>query len=103
VQRRDTYEGLAGGGSRAFELTLAAVVLGGLGWALDSWLGTMPVFTIILFVLAVAGMSISLWYDYDTRMRAMESGAPWAGGGRAGDPATPPEVADGLAEEAAAT
>ncbi|HEX3665052.1 MAG TPA: AtpZ/AtpI family protein [Rhizomicrobium sp.] len=39
------------------ELVVAPVVCGGLGWLLDRWLHTTPIFLLILFILgAVAGI-----------------------------------------------
>jgi ATP synthase protein I len=39
------------------ELVVALAVGGGIGWVLDHWLGTMPLFLLVFFVLgAVAGL-----------------------------------------------
>lgn len=38
----------------ASELVVAAVVGGGLGWVLDYWLGTGPLFLLLLFAFGVA-------------------------------------------------
>jgi ATP synthase protein I len=39
------------------ELVVALAVGGGIGWLLDHWLGTMPLFLLVFFVLgAVAGL-----------------------------------------------
>jgi|HubBroStandDraft_4_1064222.scaffolds.fasta_scaffold509812_2 ATP synthase protein I len=41
----------------ATEFVVAVAFGGGLGWALDRWLGTRPIFLLVLFVLgAAAGM-----------------------------------------------
>lgn len=36
------------------ELVVAPAVCGGLGWLLDRWLHTTPIFLVILFILGVA-------------------------------------------------
>jgi ATP synthase protein I len=38
----------------AVELVAGLVVGGGIGWLLDTWLGTMPVFLLIFFALGAA-------------------------------------------------
>lgn len=100
MERRDRYEGLGDGLSRAFELTIASVVLGGIGLAVDRWLGTVPLFTIAFTVLALVGVGISLWYSYDARMRTEESQRVWArplatGRRPVGGEGVPPNVVGG--------
>jgi F0F1-type ATP synthase assembly protein I len=45
----------------------------GVGYMLDRWLGTKPVFTIVLVVLALIGEFVRFWYDYDARMKVLEA------------------------------
>ena len=71
--RGEVSKGFDDGFSKAFELALTPAVLGVGGWALDSWVGTTPLFTLVLALLGVIGTSLSLWYRYDAAMRAQEA------------------------------
>ena len=78
-ERRETYNGFGEALARAFELAVTPVLMGGGGWLLDRWLGTSPVFTIVLFVLAVVGLGASSYYRYTADMKAHEARMPWGG------------------------
>ena len=39
---------------------------------LDRWLGTKPIFTIVLTVLALVGHFARFWYAYEAKMRRHE-------------------------------
>jgi F0F1-type ATP synthase assembly protein I len=52
-------------------ITLAVCV--GLGWLLDRWLGTMPLFMIVLFLVAAVGLFAKLKYTYDAEMERLEA------------------------------
>lgn len=54
--------------SRAFEIAITPLIFGGLGYLLDNWLGTSPVFMILLGVLAITGVFVKLWLVYDQEM-----------------------------------
>jgi F0F1-type ATP synthase assembly protein I len=49
------------------------VVFLGLGWLVDRWLGTQPVFMIAMVVLAVVGLGAKMYATYTTRMKDLES------------------------------
>lgn len=72
------YRGFGDALSRALELALTPTIFGGLGWLLDRWAGTSPLFTLVMFLLAVVAMFLRMYFGYDTRMRAHEAAAPWA-------------------------
>ncbi len=55
------------------DVALVTLVFLGVGWALDRWLGTKPLFTIALVVLALIGEFVRFWYDYDARMKVLEA------------------------------
>lgn len=80
-EQGELYRGYGDTLSRALELALTPTIFGGLGWLLDNWIGTSPLFTLVLFVLAVVGMFARMWFGYETRMRAHEAAAPWARNG----------------------
>jgi F0F1-type ATP synthase assembly protein I len=58
---------------RGMDLALATLIFLGLGWGLDRWLGTEPVFMIALVLLSLVGQFVRMWYSYDARMRQLEA------------------------------
>ena len=76
--RQDLYNGFGDGLSRAFELALTPAVFGGLGFLVDSWVGTTPLFMIVFLFFAVAGVGYMTWHRYETEMQAKEQEAAWA-------------------------
>ena len=58
---------------KGIDVALVTLVFLGVGYMLDRWLGTKPVFTIILVVLALIGEFVRFWYDYDARMKVLEA------------------------------
>ncbi len=52
-------------------LTLAAFLL--LGWLLDRWLGTAPLFMIVLTLVSAAGQFVRMKYTYDAEMERLEA------------------------------
>lgn len=53
---------------RGIEFALAVLIFLGLGYLLDNWLGTRPVFMIVLFLVAVVGQFAAMWYRYEASM-----------------------------------
>ena len=74
----ELYNGAGEGLSRAFELALTPAIVGGLGYLLDRWLGLLPVFTIIFFLVGMAGVVARMYYGYDLKMKEHEAAGPWA-------------------------
>jgi hypothetical protein len=71
---------------RGMDMALVTLVFLGLGYVLDRWLGTKPVFMIGLVVFAVVGQFVKMWYAYDATMSKLEEqrrGAAVAGPTRA--------------------
>lgn len=56
----------------AFELALTPAIFAFLGWRLDEWLGTTPLFLVTLFVFVMAYELWKTFGRYDARMRAEE-------------------------------
>jgi F0F1-type ATP synthase assembly protein I len=54
---------------RGMDLALAMLVFVLLGWAIDDWLGTKPLFIIVFAALAMIGGGARLKYSYDEAMR----------------------------------
>ena len=75
--RQDLYNGFGNGLSRAFELALTPAIFSGFGWLIDRWLGTTPLFMIVLLLFAVAGVGYMSWVRYEADMQARESEAIW--------------------------
>ena len=59
-------------------MAFVAAIFGGIGLLVDRWVGTTPIFTLVLFFLATIGVVIKLWIAYALRMRELESEGPWA-------------------------
>jgi hypothetical protein len=83
--RAEIYRGFGDGLSRAFELAVTPAIFGAGGYALDRWLGIVPVFTTIFVLLAVIGLLLRVWYGYVYRMQALEASGPWANRGGSHD------------------
>jgi F0F1-type ATP synthase assembly protein I len=78
--RRDTkatWQGFSDALAHAVELcgTTVIFVLGGL-W-LDNTIGTRPLFTVVLGLLAVIGLGTRAYYRYTAQIRRDEEGKPW--------------------------
>ncbi len=52
-------------------LTLAVFLIGGV--LLDQWLGTSPLFTVVLLVLGAVGSFVQMRYAYEIRMQRLEA------------------------------
>ncbi len=48
----------------AYELVFSALLLGLIGYGLDRWFGTQPIFVVTLSVLGFIGAGFSLYYRY---------------------------------------
>ena len=57
---------------RGMDLALAMLVFVLLGWAIDNWLGTKPLFIIVFAALAMIGGGARLKYSYDEAMQRHE-------------------------------
>jgi F0F1-type ATP synthase assembly protein I len=72
ADRRDIYNGFGDTLARAFELVLTPAIFGWFGWLVDRWLGTAPVFMIVLSLLVFGYVAWRLWSGYEISMRAEE-------------------------------
>lgn len=70
--RRELNRGLGDGLAAGFEFAAVTAIFTGAGWLLDRWLGTAPVFIIVLTILALAGQIVRFWYAYDAEMKRHE-------------------------------
>jgi F0F1-type ATP synthase assembly protein I len=76
--RQETFQGFGDTLAVAFELAVTPFIFGLIGYGLDRWLGLTPVFTIVLVLFCIAGLSVRMWFEYDARMKAHEAAGPWA-------------------------
>ncbi|MEI7618994.1 MAG: AtpZ/AtpI family protein [Actinomycetota bacterium] len=68
-KRVNTTDGLG----RGMEFAILVMLFLGLGYGLDTWFGTKPVFMIVFVVLGLVGQFASMWYGYDARMKDLEA------------------------------
>ena len=61
------------GMGQGMEMALTIAVFLGIGWGLDVWLGTQPIFMIALVIFSTVGQFIKMWFIYDARMRMLEN------------------------------
>lgn len=62
-----------GGLSHGAEIAVGVLVFFGIGFALDYFLGTTPLFMIALTVFAGVGNFAKIWYGYDASMKKLEA------------------------------
>lgn len=58
---------------RGMDMALTLAVFLVLGWLLDNWLGTTPLFMIVLTVVSAAGQFLRMKYTYDAQMERLEA------------------------------
>lgn len=77
-ERRSLYQGFGNALALAVELAVTPLLFVLAGTWIDGRLGTRPALTVVLGVVAVAGVAVRSYYSYQTRMRLEEEGKPWA-------------------------
>jgi F0F1-type ATP synthase assembly protein I len=78
--RQDLNQGFGNALGLAVEMVGTPMIFGLLGLLLDRWLGTSPVFTLVLFLFGVIGMAVKTYYAYVEKMKREEADTPWASG-----------------------
>ena len=58
--------------SQGAELAVGVLVFFGIGFAVDTWLGTTPAFMIGLTVFGVVGYFVRMYYAYNSEMTRLE-------------------------------
>lgn len=76
--RQDLNQGFGNALGLAVEMVGTPMIFGLLGWLLDRWLGTSPVFTLVLFLFGIVGMAVKTYYAYAEKMKQEEANTPWA-------------------------
>jgi len=72
-----TWQGFNDALSRAIEFAGTTLVFVLLGLWIDSRVGTKPLFTVVLGLLAVIGLGLIAYYRYQDQMRREEEAKPW--------------------------
>ena len=67
--RQDLNQGFGNALGLAVEMVGTPMIFGLLGWLLDRWLGTSPVFTLVLFLFGIVGMAVKTYYAYVEKMK----------------------------------
>lgn len=71
------YNGFGNALAQAVEFVGAPLIFLLVGLWLDHKFGTGPVCMLVLFVLALVGVSVSAYYRYKEAMEKEEEGKPW--------------------------
>ena len=58
---------------QGMDIALTVALLFGIGFALDRWLGTTPVFMIVMTLIAGVGFFAKYKYQYDARMDELQA------------------------------
>ena len=58
---------------KGIDVALVTLTFLGVGYLLDRWLGTKPLFMIGLVLFGLIGEFVRFWYDYDARMKVLEA------------------------------
>ena len=58
---------------RGMDFALCTLLFLGVGWLLDRWFGTQPIFMVGLVVLALVGQFVRIWVDYERKMMKLEA------------------------------
>ena len=72
-ERRELNQGLGDALATAFEIAATTAIFLGLGWLLDRWLGTAPIFMASLALCCIIGKSILLIAAYNEKMKRLEA------------------------------
>ena len=77
-RRAATQQGFNDALTQALTFVVAPVLLGLLGFAIDRWLGTGPVFMLALASLGVVATFVTAYYEYQARCAREDEGKPWS-------------------------
>lgn len=75
--QRDTWHGFSNALSRSFEMAATLVIFVLVGLFVDGRVGTRPLFTVVLGLLAVIGLGARAYYTYMAQVARDEEGKPW--------------------------
>lgn len=75
--QRDTWHGFSNALSHAFEMVATTVIFVLIGLFIDDRVGTKPLFTVVLGLLAIIGIAVRAYYTYMDQVHRDEEGKPW--------------------------
>ena len=70
--KRELNNGFGNALNSAVELAVTPALLALLGWQIDRWLGTSPLFLLVLFAFTMTYVAWKQFRAYDTTMRRQE-------------------------------
>jgi len=76
--RQELYNGFGETMVRGIEYALTLAIFAGLGYLLDRVAGTVPLFTIVSFLLGALGIGVRAYYAYEAKMQSIDAASPWA-------------------------
>ena len=71
--QRETYSGAGDAWATAFELAVTPAVFGFLGYRLDLWVASTPLFTIVFTVVALSYVVWKAYAAYEAEMKVHEA------------------------------
>lgn len=77
-RRATVQQGYNDGLTQALTLVAGPVLLGLVGFGLDLWLGTRPVFLLALACFGVVATFVTAYYEYRAKCDRDDEGKPWA-------------------------
>ena len=72
-ERSKIYNGASDAWARAVELTATPLIFGFLGYRLDLWVGTLPVFTVVFSAFCLSYEVWKMWVSYEAAMQVHEA------------------------------
>lgn len=72
-ERRETYNGASDAWAQAVELTVTPLIFGFLGYRLDLWVGTKPVFTVLLALFCLSYVVWKACTTYTAQMQVHQA------------------------------
>jgi F0F1-type ATP synthase assembly protein I len=76
-EHQATWQGFSDALGMAVELVATPMVFALLGYGLDRWIGTSPLFAIVLGLFGLIGIVARTYFWYQTHVRREEEGKPW--------------------------
>jgi F0F1-type ATP synthase assembly protein I len=80
--RRELYQGFTDTFVKGIEFALTLAIFAAMGYGLDRLAGTVPVLTIVFFLIGVVGLATKTYYAYEATMQQHDAAGPWARGQR---------------------
>jgi F0F1-type ATP synthase assembly protein I len=76
-RRATAQQGYNDGLTQALTFVAGPLILGLIGYALDSWLGIRPVLMLVLGSFGVVATFVTAYYEYQAKCARADEGKPW--------------------------